>query len=93
MLLAPIERRHSTGIRGRWHAQMQIAIFGVWRTGHKRCAPICAPAVSAVSALSVCGFPKSADFTGSEWRPRPESNRGTRICSRMRNHSATWPWD
>lgn len=26
------------------------------------------------------------------WRPRPESNRGTRICSPLRNHSATRPW-
>ena len=25
------------------------------------------------------------------WRPRPELNRGTRICSPLRNHSATWP--
>ncbi len=25
------------------------------------------------------------------WRPRPESNRGKRICSPARNHSATWP--
>ena len=25
------------------------------------------------------------------WRPRPESNRGTRICSPLRNHSATRP--
>ena len=85
------KRRSSTGIRARRHVQTQIAILGVWRTGHKRCAPICAPAVPAVSALSVCSFPKSADFTGREWRPRPESNRGTRICSPMRHHSATWP--
>ena len=26
-----------------------------------------------------------------EWRPRPESNRGARICSPLRNHSATRP--
>ena len=25
------------------------------------------------------------------WRPRPDSNRGTRICSPLRNHSATGP--
>jgi hypothetical protein len=25
------------------------------------------------------------------WRPRPESNRGARICSPLRHHSATWP--
>lgn len=25
------------------------------------------------------------------WRPRPESNRGIRICSPLRHHSATWP--
>ena len=24
--------------------------------------------------------PLGADFMGEEWRPRPESNRGTRIC-------------
>lgn len=28
---------------------------------------------------------------GSAWRPRPESNRNTRICNPLRNHSATWP--
>ena len=27
----------------------------------------------------------------SAWRPRPESNRGARICSPLRNHSATRP--
>ena len=27
----------------------------------------------------------------AEWRPRPESNRGARICSPLRNHSATRP--
>ena len=26
-----------------------------------------------------------------KWRPRPESNRGARICSPLRNHSATRP--
>ena len=26
------------------------------------------------------------------WRPRPESNWDTRICSPLRNHSATWPY-
>ena len=26
-----------------------------------------------------------------KWRPRPESNRGARICSPLRHHSATWP--
>lgn len=26
-----------------------------------------------------------------EWRPRPDSNRGTRICSPLRSLSATWP--
>jgi hypothetical protein len=25
------------------------------------------------------------------WRPRPESNRRTRICSPLHNHSATRP--
>ena len=25
------------------------------------------------------------------WRPRPELNRGARICSPLRHHSATWP--
>ena len=29
--------------------------------------------------------------TAKLWRPRPESNRGARICSPLRNHSATWP--
>src|SRR5262245_59662617 len=28
---------------------------------------------------------------GRSWRPRPELNRGTRICSPLRHHSATWP--
>jgi hypothetical protein len=26
------------------------------------------------------------------WRPRPDSNRSTRICSPLRSHSATRPW-
>lgn len=30
-------------------------------------------------------------FSGFEWRPRPELNRGTRFCRPLRNHSATWP--
>ncbi len=30
-------------------------------------------------------------FSGFYWRPRPESNRGARICSPLRNHSATRP--
>ena len=29
--------------------------------------------------------------TAKYWRPRPESNRGARICSPLRHHSATWP--
>jgi hypothetical protein len=29
--------------------------------------------------------------SGENWRPRPESNRCTRICSPLRHHSATWP--
>ena len=28
-----------------------------------------------------------------DWRPRPELNRGSRICSPLRHHSATWPQD
>ncbi len=28
---------------------------------------------------------------GRYWRPRPESNRGARICSPLRSHSATRP--
>ena len=31
------------------------------------------------------------DFFQRLWRPRPESNRRTRICSPLRHHSATWP--
>ena len=30
-------------------------------------------------------------FGVKDWRPRPESNRGARICSPLRNHSATRP--
>ncbi len=26
-----------------------------------------------------------------QWRPRPESNRGARICNPLRHHSATGP--
>jgi hypothetical protein len=34
----------------------------------------------------------AADRYGTgRWRPRPESNRGARICSPLRNHSATRP--
>ena len=29
----------------------------------------------------------------NSWRPRPESNRGARICSPLRDHSATRPRD
>ena len=34
---------------------------------------------------------KRAGQIAEVWRPRPESNRGARICSPLRNHSATWP--
>ena len=32
-----------------------------------------------------------ANLGSEDWRPRPELNRGTRICSPLRHHSATWP--
>ena len=34
-----------------------------------------------------------SDLNGAEkeWRPGPESNRCTRLCRPLRNHSATWP--
>ncbi len=32
-----------------------------------------------------------SDTRETVWRPRPESNRGARICSPLRNHSATRP--
>jgi hypothetical protein len=35
--------------------------------------------------------PAEKEEKGNEWRPRPESNRGARICSPLRNHSATRP--
>jgi hypothetical protein len=36
--------------------------------------------------------PDRAQITkGEGWRPRPESNRGARICSPLRHHSATRP--
>jgi hypothetical protein len=38
----------------------------------------------------VMGIAASIDLTRG-WRPRPESNRCARICSPLRNHSATWP--
>ena len=34
---------------------------------------------------------QAVELTGFYWRPRPESNRGARICSPLRHHSATWP--
>ena len=34
---------------------------------------------------------RSSDVAIERWRPRPESNRGARICSPLRHHSATWP--
>ena len=38
------------------------------------------------------GFARRSVSEGG-WRPRPESNRRARICSPLRNHSATWPLD
>ncbi len=35
---------------------------------------------------------RSAIWGDMRWRPRPESNRGARICSPLRHHSATWPF-
>ena len=34
---------------------------------------------------------KSPSRNCGVWRPRPESNRGTRLCRPLRHHSATWP--
>ena len=34
---------------------------------------------------------KRPDLWERSWRPRPELNRGTRICNPLRHHSATWP--
>src|SRR5688572_8089881 len=51
----------------------------------------------AASALAISGAAfwlwRAARWKAylSCWRPRPESNRGTRICSPLRNHSATRP--
>lgn len=35
--------------------------------------------------------PNNIKWVFMRWRPRPESNRGARICSPLRNHSATRP--
>ena len=37
------------------------------------------------------GLENAALILAKSWRPRPESNRGARICSPLRHHSATWP--
>ena len=37
------------------------------------------------------GGRRSHELSVENWRPRPESNRGARICSPLRNHSATRP--
>ena len=47
-------------------------------------------------ALGLLQRPGAADSgnlseISGDWRPRPESNRCARICSPLRNHSATWP--
>ena len=34
---------------------------------------------------------RADESRNTAWRPRPESNRGARICSPLRNHSATRP--
>ena len=60
------------------------------------------PARGAISFKSLCekarrqrrafSFPRSVwTQKGRNWRPRPELNRGSRICSPLRHHSATWP--
>ena len=45
--------------------------------------------------FSVCSFEEilisALFYMDKTWRPRPESNRGTRICNPLRHHSATWP--
>src|SRR5215831_15084984 len=34
---------------------------------------------------------RTSEVMSAPERPRPESNRGARICSPLRHHSATWP--
>ncbi len=48
--------------------------------GNVRRAPRATPPAKRQTAAASC-----------DWRPRPESNRGARICSPLRHHSATWP--
>lgn len=45
----------------------------------------------SVNALSRRDGPVEVSISLSEWRPRPELNRGARFCRPLRNHSATWP--
>ena len=54
--------------------------------------PVQAQAKCQCTARGPGGTPVSNRFYGEVWRPRPESNRGIRICSPLRHHSATWPF-
>jgi hypothetical protein len=47
--------------------------------------------VSAGLPSIIRGKQASPRENSRRWRPRPESNRGARICSPLRNHSATRP--
>ena len=57
------------------------------------------PSATTYAAAIMIGK-KTADLGGTlnvaamkweRWRPGPESNRCTRICNPLHNHSATWP--
>ena len=49
------------------------------------------PFAIAPPRLRMATPPADAAEVNFEWRPRPESNRGARICSPLRSHSATRP--
>ena len=51
---------------------------------------LCRPALGARAAFGTNGERRFLLLSGSYWRPRPDSNRGERICSPLRHHSATW---
>jgi hypothetical protein len=66
---------------GRSSKKTQIDAACLW---HR--ADVC----GGIAATAVDCHPETLRELG-RWRPRPESNRGARICSPLRNHSATRP--
>lgn len=63
---------------------------GADRSTRHRCSRCCGFRRRARKTRRAAGF-KSGAVTSERWRPRSESNRRTRICSPLHDHSATRP--